>query len=356
MPRVVDGSAGGGQMLRSALALAAVAGDAVRVEDVRGDRPEPGLRHQHLACVEAAAAVCDADVDGAELGSETVVFDPGEPQGGEVAVDVGTAGAVTLVFETVLPLSLAVDEPLAVTVTGGTDVAWSPTVDYYRRVRLPLARAAGWRATIDVVRRGFYPEGGGRATLAVEPGEPTPVAVDERGSFDRARVHAVASADLAEAADVHARTADAAAAALEAARVDVAETRTTVADGAPSAGASVLVELEYGETVAGFSSLGEPGRPAEDVGEAAASDALAFHEATRTGGGDDSGTPPRSTPAGTRRPAVDAHAADQLVLPLALGGGRVRPAAVTDHVRTNCAVARAFGHDVRVEDGVLVGE
>lgn len=362
MTRTIDGSAGGGQILRSALALAGVAGEPVRVENVRGDRPNPGLKHQHRACVEAAAAVCDADVDGAELGSETVVFDPGEPAGGEVAVDVGTAGAVTLVFETVLPLSVALDEPLAVTATGGTDVAWSPTVDYYRRVRLPLARAAGWPATLDVDRRGFYPEGGGRATLTVEPGESTRVAVDERGDLAAARVHAVAGADLAADADVHSRLAEAATEALGDAGVDVAAVETMAAEDAPSTGAAVLVELDYAESVAGFGALGEPGRPAEAVGEAAASDALAFHEATGTRARDDGdGTPPDAMPSsatqsGATPPAVDEYAADQLVLPLALGGGRVRPAAITDHVRTNCAVARTFGHDVRVEDGLVVGE
>lgn len=344
--REIDGSAGGGQMLRSALALAGVAGEAVRVENVRGDRQRPGLKHQHLACVEAAAAVCDADVDGAELGSDTVVFDPGEPRGGEVAVDVGTAGAVTLVFETVLPLSVALDEPLAVTATGGTDVAWSPTVDYYRRVRLPLARAAGWPATLAVDRRGFYPEGGGRATLAVEPGEPSRVVADARGGLAGVRVHAVASADLAEDANVHARLAEGATRTLADAGLDVDAARTTVADAAPSTGAGVLVELEYAHGVAGFGALGEPGRPAETVGDDAASDAVAFHEQSRTAPDDDWASAP---------PAVDAHAADQLVLPLALGGGRVRPVGLTDHVRTNCSVVRAFGHEVRADDGVLVG-
>jgi RNA 3'-terminal phosphate cyclase (ATP) len=109
----------------------------------------------------------------------------------------------------------------------------------------------------------------------------------------------------------------------------------------------VLVSLAYEETTAGFSALGEPGTPAERVGEQAATAAVAFHEQART-----------SPDAGGPRcpPVVDAHAADQLVLALALAGGCVHPTAVTDHVRTNCAVARAFGHDVRVTDGVVVAE
>lgn len=340
----VDGSVGGGQILRSALSLAAITGETVTVEDVRGDRPNPGLKHQHLACVDAAADVCDADVDGVELGSETVVLDPGEPAGGAVAVDVGTAGAATLVFETILPLGVVVDDPIELTVTGGTDVAWSPTVDYYRHVRLPLADRVGWRATVDVSRHGFYPRGGGEATLRIDPGTTARVAFDARGAFEGARVHAVASSDLADA-DVAERLVDAAVAELDAAGVDVAATNPRTVE-SPSTGASVLVVLAYEHSVAGFSALGEPGRPAEDVGADAATDALAFVDQERT-------SPDARGPRAP--PVVDAYAADQLVLPLALAGGRVRPAAVTDHVRTNCAVAREFGYDVHVEDGVLVG-
>jgi RNA 3'-terminal phosphate cyclase (ATP) len=341
----IDGGAGGGQILRSALALGAIHGESVAVEDVRGDRPNPGLAHQHLACVEAVAAACDADVEGAELGSETVTLHPGEVSGGPVEVAVGTAGAVTLVFETVLPLCVAVDDPIEVTVTGGTDVAWSPTAAYYRDVRLPLAERVGWSASVDVARRGFYPEGGGEATLTVAPGATDRVAFTARGRFRGARVEGVASGDLADA-DVHARLVDGAVDDLEAAGVDV-ESTTARTVRAPGTGASVLVTCTYDETVAGFSALGEPGRPAEDVGEQAAAAARSFHEQPRTS--PDAGGP-------REPPVVDAHAADQLVLPLALAGGRVRPAAVTDHVRTNCAVARAFGHDVRVADGVVVAE
>ncbi|WP_323674552.1 RNA 3'-terminal phosphate cyclase [Halorubellus sp. PRR65] len=346
MPVTIDGSAGGGQVLRSALSLAAVTGEAVRVEDVRGARPNPGLKHQHLACVEAAAAVCDADVDGAELGSDVVAFDPGDPTGGSVAVDVGTAGAATLVFETVLPLGVVVDDPIELTVTGGTDVAWSPTVDYYRDVRLPLAARAGWRATVDVSRRGFYPGGGGEATLRVAPSERERVAFDDRGAFRGARVEAVASSDLADA-DVADRLVAAAVDDLETANVEV-DMSTARSVRAPSTGAGVLVVLDYEATTAGFSALGEPGTPAEDVGERAAADAVAFRGQERSS--PDAGGP-------RRPPVVDVHAADQLVLALALASGRVRPAAVTEHVRANCAVARAFGFDVRVDDdGVIVGE
>lgn len=326
--RTVDGGDGGGQVLRSALALAAADGEPVRVEHVRGDRRQPGLKHQHLAGLRAIASVCDADVEGDAVGSETVVFEPGEPEPGEYAVDVGTAGAVTLVFETLLPLSAVLDAPVSVTARGGTDVAWSPSLDYYRRVRLPLARRAGLHATVELGRRGFYPEGGGAATLHVAPGEPRPLSLVDRGECRGVRVRSVVTDDLADA-DVAERQADAATAALRG-RVDapVLERTTEVVD-ARSTGSSVLVALEFAESRAGFSALGEPGRRAEDVGRAAADDALAFPDGPGT---------------------VDGPAADQLVLPLALGGGRVRVPSVTDHLETNVAVARAFGHDLALDE------
>lgn len=326
--RTIDGSMGGGQVLRSALSLAAVAGEAVRIERVRGDRDDPGLKAQHLAGLRALAAVCDADVEGAERGSETVVFDPGTPTPGEYAVDVGTAGAVTLVFETLLPLSASLDGPVSVTATGGTDVAWSPTLAYYRRVRLPLARRAGLHAAVEPDRRGFYPEGGGQATLHVVPGAPAPLSLVDRGDLRGVRVRSLASADLADA-EVARRQADAATAALDRS-LDVPVLQRTVATvDAPSTGSSVLVVLDYADAVAGFTALGEPGRPAEAVGEAAAGDAREFH----------------------RGPGVvDEYAGDQLVLPLVLGGGRVRLPAVTGHVETNVALARAFGHDPSLDE------
>ncbi|WP_256297862.1 RNA 3'-terminal phosphate cyclase [Haloarchaeobius salinus] len=326
--RTIDGGDGGGQVLRSALSLAAVRGEPVRVENVRGDRPNPGLKHQHLAGLSAIATVCDATVEGDDLGSETVVFDPGEPEPGCYAVDVGTAGAVTLVFETLLPLSATLDGPLSVTATGGTDVAWSPALDYYERVRLPLARRAGLHAALETDRRGFYPEGGGEATLHVAPGDPRPLSLTGRGELRCVRVRSVASADLADA-DVAARQATAATDALRGAVAAPVRERTVTTVDARSTGSAVLVVLDYEDTVAGFDALGEPGRPAEDVAEAAVDDAVAFHRGRGT---------------------VDAHAGDQLVLPLALGGGRGRLPRVTDHVETNVAVAQGFGYDVSLDE------
>lgn len=333
----VDGSTGGGQVLRTALSCAALRGEAVRVEHVRGGRSTPGLRAQHRAAVEAVAAVCDADVEGVHEGSETVVLDPGPVTGGKVCVDVGTAGAVTLVFDAVLPLATRLDDPLELTVTGGTDVRWAPTLDYYDRVKRPLLARAGFDAAVSCVRRGFYPAGGGRATLRLAPATPAPLALDARGPLSGIGIHARASDSLA-GADVAERACESARSALagdgRVPGVADVETRPSYAP-AESPGASLLVEGRYRTSVAGFVALGEQGTPAEDVGREAAAAFAGF----QAGGA-----------------AVDEHAADQLLLALALGGGRLRAPALTDHVRTNRETLATFGYDVSVteEDGTVL--
>ncbi|WP_380674314.1 RNA 3'-terminal phosphate cyclase [Salinigranum sp. GCM10025319] len=165
----LDGSDGGGQLLRTALTLACLSERAFEMTGIRADRPTSGVRPQHLACVEAAATLTEATVEGDAVGSETLTFRPTRPPKGDTSVDVGTAGSVALVFDTVLPLAVGLDAPVSVTATGGTDVKWAPTFDYLRRVKLPLLARYGLAAAVDLHRRGFYPVGGGEATLHVAP-------------------------------------------------------------------------------------------------------------------------------------------------------------------------------------------
>lgn len=322
----IDGSAGGGQIVRTALSLSALSGTAVRIESVRGDRPTPGLGAQHLAAVEAAAALCSATVEGGEEGSETLVFRPEAVEADDVSVDVGTAGSIALVFDTLLPLAVALDEPATVTVTGGTDVKWAPLVSYLQRVKLPLVAEAGLDADITVDRRGFYPAGGGRATLTLRPSELSPLSLTERGALRRIEVYSTATEELADA-EVADRQAAAVATGLDA---DVSVGTTTSYVEAHSPGSSLLLVAVYENTRAGFSALGEAGKPSEDV---AAEAVEAFHRFQEGAA------------------AVDRHLADQSLVFLALGGGAVLAPELTDHVETNRGVIEAFGYDLAVSDG-----
>jgi len=338
--RELDGSEAGGQFLRTALALAALDGDPLKIEGIRGARSNPGLRPQHLTAVRLLAEICDAEVEGASEGSTAVAFRPDEVQGGRYSVDVGTAGSLTLLFDAVLPLATRLDEPLAVTATGGTDVKWSPTMAYLRRVKLPLLREYGLQAAVEADRRGFYPAGGGEATLWLAPSSTDPIHLTERGAVTAARVDSVATTDLADAS-VAERQADAVIEGLEAGRPEadgdardddhqelpVVE-RTVRSVEATSAGSAVLLRVDTETGVAGFDALGEKGKPAEDVGQETVDAAHEFlaHDAP-----------------------VDRHMGDQLAVFLTLAGGRVRIPAVTDHVRTSVDLLRTFGYDVSVE-------
>ncbi|WP_418282562.1 RNA 3'-terminal phosphate cyclase [Halorubrum sp. DTA98] len=328
----IDGGDGGGGVLRTALGLSIGTGRAVRIGDVRGDRPDPGLKPQHVACIEAACAVSDGDATGVEIGSDTVAFEPGPVDGGDVDVDVGTAGSATLVCSTVLPAALVADGVVRLRVSGGTDVAWSPPADYFGGVTLGALRASGLATSLEITRRGFYPAGGGTILLTAAPSTLEPIALHERFPPSRVRVAAAASDDLLDAnvADRLARTAGDR---LSNAGLAVASRSAEYVE-ARSTGAVVVIRVEVDRRsgtpvpIAGFSALGEPGVPAEDVANAAVDDLRAW----RDGSG-----------------AVDRHLADQLVPILALVGGRIRIPTVTDHVESAVAVARRFGFDVAVE-------
>ncbi|ELY47492.1 RNA 3'-terminal phosphate cyclase [Natronorubrum sulfidifaciens] len=345
--RELDGSEAGGQFVRTALTLSVLENEPVRIERIRDNRPNPGLAHQHLAVLETMVELCDAEVSGAELDSKTVAFDPalestanatgwrgqdrGRLSGGSYTVDIGTAGSMTLLFDTLLPLASVLDSQLSVTVTGGTDVKWSPPLDYFRHVKLPLLRRFGLTAACDVDRRGFYPNGGGRATLHLAPSSLESIDLVERGSPAEIRLHSVESASLSDR-DVAHRQAEGALErlSLEDTGIELTERRESTVS-SPSPGSAIVLRLDHGTGIAGWSALGERGTPAERVGEDAADAANRFLEAT-----------------GEPASPVDRHLADQLLVYLALEGGQLRVPTVTDHVATSCDLLEAFGAQLEV--------
>lgn len=325
----IDGSGGGGQMLRSALSLSMVTGEAFRMENVRGGRDDPGLRPQHVAGVRTAARLCDATVEGDEAGAEMLVFEPGPIVKTTLQVDIGTAGSVPLLFDIILPVAASghLSEPVTVTATGGTDVKWSPTFGYLSRIKLPLLGRFGFDVDASLTATGFYPKGDGEGTLCVRPSDPQPLALAERGPFEVVEIYSKAAASLADRR-VAERQAEAAAETLRGNDRRVTINAVEAVETA-SPGSSILLRARYGTVLAGFDALGERGKPAEDVGEEAVRRFLAFD---RAGG------------------AVDRHMADQLLVPLALAGGEVRIPDVTAHVETNRETITAFGFDLALEE------
>jgi RNA 3'-terminal phosphate cyclase (ATP) len=329
---VIDGSygEGGGQILRTALALAAVTGRAIRIEKIRAGRKSPGLAAQHLTGVRAAAAICNARLAGDELGSQTLTFAPGSlPQAGDYVFDVaearagGSAGATTLVLQTILlPLALVAGDS-TVTLRGGTHVAWSPPFDYVHDVWLPALARMGLSATLELVSWGWYPLGQGEIWGTIQglgTGlKPSPLTLVERGALRRVRGRAVA-ANLPS--HIPQRMADRARSLLVEAGVDARIEPLRVR--AACAGAGIFLAAEYDHVRAGFNALGARGKPSEAVAEEAVATLLAHR---------DSGA------------ALDQHLADQLILPLALAGGESRFSVeqVTRHLITNAWVVEQFG-------------
>lgn len=327
----IDGSMGegGGQVLRSALSLSLLTGRPFRIVRIRANRPEPGLKPQHLQSVRAAAAVSRAKVQGDRVGSPELAFEPGTVKAGEYSFDIGTAGSVSLVLQTIfVPLATA-GGPSRLTIAGGTHVPWSPPFPFLERAWLPWMRRIGFDADLDLERAGFYPRGGGSIRALIRPGgKPAGVRAVERGRLIRVRgVSYVARLDDAVAE----RQRGAAEKRLRRGCRDVEIAIGRLDSIQPGTCMFLQAELEHATLFA--SALGARGKPAERVGEEVAME-LEEHLASEG--------------------AVDPHLADQLVLPLALaeGGSELRPCRVTPHLETNIEVVRAFlPREIAIREG-----
>lgn len=330
----IDGQTGGGQILRSSLSLSVLFDRLIKVTNIRGNRDNPGLRAQHLTGLRVISRLTSGFVSGGYTESPEVEFQPRRMPFGYADMDIGTAGSITLLFDLVLPLGPVLDESIPVSIDGGTDVKWSPTTAYYDQVRLPAAAKWGVDADMTVERTGFYPAGGGRATLEVAPSSLTSHTMTDRGELESIDVISKASESLADS-DVAERQVEGVTDVLEAAGLSVDSATSNYVE-AESTGTSVLVTASYEHATVGFDALGERGRPAEDVGSEAGERLVAFHDTEAT---------------------VDRHLADQLMVPVALGGGEYVAPTLTDHMETNAEVIRAFDVDIDLEetdDGVVV--
>jgi len=308
---------GGGQIVRTAVGFAAVTGRPCRVFNIRKGRSNPGLRPQHLKGVEAVARLCGAALEGAKIESSELVFRPGElsPEP-ELSVDVGTAGAVTLVLQAMMiPLACAT-RPVRLRVRGGTHVAWAPTADYFEHVFAWHLARMGCEMRIKRGRCGFFPKGGGEVAVDVAPGALHAVDWTEPGSLRRVELWSIATTDLRRA-EVAERQVDGAARVL-----DIRDVRVEYVD-ASSTGTAAFALARFDNAVLGASALGERGVRAEKVGRTCA---VRLREQMESAA------------------CIDEHMADQALpfMALAEGDSRVRVADVTTHCRTNMWVIEQF--------------
>lgn len=166
---LIDGTEGGGQVLRTALSLSMITGQAFRMTGIRGKRSRPGLLRQHLTAVRAAAEICDARTLGAELNSAAIEFHPGAVKAGEYSFAIGTAGSTMLVLQTLLPALLQADGPSTVRITGGTHNPAALPFDFVEQAWLPLLRRMGAQVELALLDYGFVPRGGGLIEATIRP-------------------------------------------------------------------------------------------------------------------------------------------------------------------------------------------
>jgi RNA 3'-terminal phosphate cyclase (ATP) len=270
----LDGShgEGGGQILRTALSLAVATNRPVTITNVRAGRTRPGLQPQHLTAVRALATVSDAEVEGGELGSTALRFVPGRIGGGTYRFEVGTAGAVSLIFQALLlPLALA-EAPSRLALVGGTHVTWSPPFHYLAETFLPAVEGIGIRAEVMLRRWGWYPRGGGEMEATIVPTPRTALhgfVAEIRDEIARIRgLSAVSHLPRSIAERQQRRAVERLAAAGVAAEV-------AIEDATAAFGAGTLLFLAV-RGRAGFSALGRRGLPAEQVADTAVEPLLAY--------------------------------------------------------------------------------
>jgi RNA 3'-terminal phosphate cyclase (ATP) len=315
---VIDGSQGegGGQVLRTSLALSLVTRTPFRMENVRARRERPGLMRQHLTAVKAAGEVGRAHVAGAEVGSRALEFRPREVEPGDYRFSVGTAGSATLVFQTVLPALLGADAASSLSLEGGTHNPMAPPFEFLQRVYAPLLSRMGARVSLELERPGFYPAGGGRFHATVQPARLTQLTLLERGEIRARRATAYYSSLPFTVAR---RELDTVKRGLLWSEEECFPHEITTAAGS---GNVLELEIESEHTSELISSFGEKGVRAEAVAEKACAEAQQYL---------DSDAP------------VGAHLADQLLLLLALaGGGSFRTVEPSLHTTTQIDVIKQF--------------
>jgi len=333
----LDGSLGegGGQILRTALGLSLVTGLEFRIEKIRANRQKPGLQRQHLAAVQAAAAIGQAEVEGAEINSQQLAFHPRGVAPGDYAFAVGTAGSATLVFQTILPALMIAAKPSALVLEGGTHNPLAPPYEFLAKAFLPLVNRMGPNVRAKLDRHGFYPAGGGKMRMTIEP----VTRLARLDLLDRGKLLGLRATAIIASLPYHVAERELKVLKRELSnhlRHSSPATRPPTLD--PQAlevkshgtGNALVVEVECASLTEVFVSFGELGVKAEVVAGRLAKDVRRFLEAGV---------------------AVGKHLADQILLPMALaGGGAFVTFPLSPHALTNIEVLKQFlPIEVRIE-------
>jgi len=321
----IDGSfgEGGGQILRTSLALSLVTGKPFRIDNIRAGRKNPGLLRQHLTAVNAATEISRAEVTGAVIGSKELIFAPNSVKPGEYAFAVGTAGSTTLVLQTVLPALLTASGPSRVTIEGGTHNPFAPPFDFLGSSFLPLVNRMGPTVSAKLERPGFYPAGGGKFSVAIEPASRLKrLDLSERGEIIGKRATAIVANLPSTVAE---RELNLIARMLSWPKEWL---RAESVDDSRGPGNVVMIEIESRHVTEVFTGFGERGVRAEAVAERAVKEARRYLAVDVVAG---------------------EYLADQLLIPMAMArGGSFSTLPLSRHSTTNIEVIGKF-LDVRIQ-------
>ena len=315
----IDGShgEGGGQILRTALALSLVTGQPFRIERIRAGRRKPGLLHQHLTAVKAAAEIGAAKVRGHAIGSQDMTFAPRSIRTGRFHYAIGSAGSCTLVLQAILPALMVADGPSVITLEGGTHNPFAPPFDFLAQTFLPLINSMGPQVEAELERPGFYPAGGGQFHIRVSPVKTlAPLVLAERGAVQRLTACAavsrlplsIARRELKEVGDLLGLPPE--------------NLRPVTWENAQGPGNVLTIAVQSEALTEVFTGFGVKGIPAEKVASRTVGEVRRYLA--------------MNVPVGP-------YLADQLLVPMAVaGGGRIRTLPPSRHTTTNIDIIKFF--------------
>jgi RNA 3'-phosphate cyclase len=313
---LIDGSEGWGQVLRTAIALSALTLKSVKIVNIRASRPKPGVMPQHLMGIKVAAEFCDAEVSGLEYGSMEVEFRPRKFDVKDKTIDIGTAGSIPLLLQTLTPLLAFANKKVTLEIIGGTAGLGSPTIEFTKYVTFPILNKFGLPLPkIEVLKQGFYPRGGGRVRITFEPVKLlTYINLTQPGKILGIKGISIAGG-LPES--VALRQAESAKQELKKISEDVEIKSEAVAT--YSQGTSITLWAETENSILGADNIGKKGVRAEEIGREAALELIKSIES---------------------KAALDKFMADQIIPFLALAHGKssVTVEEITQHCVSNISV------------------
>jgi len=322
----IDGSfgEGGGQILRTATALAAVKKIPCRVFNIRKGREKPGLQTQHLLGLRALAEICNGKLEGDFLNSTEIKFYPGEITKEKITIKIPTAGSITLILQALIPVCIFAKDPIEIYFDGGaTDTFFSPTIDYFRYVFLKTLEKMKAKVEIKILKRGYYPEGGAKVKVKIYPSTLKPINLIEKGNIKKILIISGASLSLKNR-KVAERQMLGAKEILG--RLDFKVENEINYHESQSPGSYICIIAEFEHCLFGTDNVGTLGKRAEEVGKEAALNLIQEQKSDA---------------------CVDKHLADHLIPYMALSQGKsqIKVSQITEHCKTNMKITERFIKD-----------